>query len=219
MPHHIPTRDEALVLLHTYNQSDALLTHAYAVEAVMRYSARKRGQDEELWGIIGLIHDLDYERFPDQHCSKTREILTENGWPEEYIRAGVSHGWGICSDTEPVSDLEKTLYAIDELTGLVAACALVRPSKSVLDLQVSSVKKKWKTPAFAAGVDRSVITRGAEMLGTTVEQLMEDTIMACARWPGSLDSKAHPARPRLENSLARPYPKRYQNEKKGEAQW
>ncbi len=192
MPHHLPTRDEALALLQAYNQNDALLNHAYAVEAVMRYCARKRGQDEELWGVIGLVHDLDYERFPDQHCSKTREILTENGWPEEYIRAVVSHGWRICSDTEPVSDLEKTLYAIDELTGLVAACALVRPSKSVLDLQVNSVKKKWKTPAFAAGVDRSVITRGAEMLGTTVEQLMEDTIMGMREVAGVIGLEGSP---------------------------
>jgi len=192
MPHHIPTRDEALALLQTYTQSDALLNHAYAVEAVMRYCARKRGQDEELWGVIGLVHDLDYERFPDQHCAKTKEILTENGWPEEYIRAVGSHGWGICSDTEPVSDLEKTLFAIDELTGLVAACALVRPSKSVLDLQVSSVKKKWKTPAFAAGVDRSVITRGAGMLGTTVEQLMEDTIMGMRAVAGVIGLEGSP---------------------------
>lgn len=177
MPLHTPDRNEALALLHSYNQSENLRNHAYAVEAVMRYIARKTGQDEEQWGVIGLIHDLDYERFPDQHCRKTREILRENGWPDEYIRAVVSHGWGICAEEEPMSDLEKTLYAIDELTGLVAASALVRPSKSVLDLTVSSVKKKWKTPAFAAGVDRSVIARGADMLGVPLEQLIEDTIL------------------------------------------
>jgi putative nucleotidyltransferase with HDIG domain len=170
------TRDDALQLLHVYTKSENLRNHAYAVEAVMRYCARKRGEDEEKWGVIGLIHDLDYEQFPEQHCSKTRQILEENGWPEEYVRAVVSHGWGICSDMEPKSILEKTLYAIDELTGLVAASALVRPSKSVMDLTTSSVKKKWKAPAFAAGVNRSIITKGAEMLGVQVEELIEDTI-------------------------------------------
>jgi predicted hydrolase (HD superfamily) len=172
----VPTREEARELMHEYNEGDSLRKHAYTVEGVMRYIARKRGEDEEKWGIIGLIHDLDYERFPDQHCTKTREILEEHGWPEEYIRAAVSHGWGICSDEEPKTTLEKTLYAIDELTGLVAASALVRPSKSVMDLTVKSVKKKWKSPAFAAGVNRSIIQKGAEMLGIELGELIEDTI-------------------------------------------
>ena len=173
----VPTREETLSLMHEFNESDSLRKHAYTVEGVMRYIARKRGDDVDKWGIIGLIHDLDYERFPDQHCTKTREILEEHSWPEEYIRAAVSHGWGICSDVEPKSCLEKTLYAIDELTGLVAASAMVRPSKSVMDLTVKSVKKKWKTPSFAAGVNRLVIQKGAEMLGVEVEELIEDTIM------------------------------------------
>jgi predicted hydrolase (HD superfamily) len=173
----VPTREEALELMHEYNEGDSLRKHAYTVEGVMRYIARKRGEDEEKWGIIGLIHDLDYERFPDQHCTKTREILEAHNWPEEYIRAIVSHGWGICSDEEPKTTLEKTLYAIDELTGLVAASALVRPSKSVMDLTVKSVKKKWKSPAFAAGVNRSIIEKGAEMLGVELGELIEDTIM------------------------------------------
>jgi predicted hydrolase (HD superfamily) len=176
MAKNIPTREDALALLREYNKSDSLLKHAFAVEGVMRSVARKRGEDEDKWGIIGLIHDLDYEKFPDQHCTKTREILQEHNWPEEYIRAAVSHGWGICSDVEPQSVLEKTLYAIDELTGLVTASVLVRPSKSVMDLTVKSVKKKWKSPAFAAGVDRSIIERGAEMLGVEVGELIEDTI-------------------------------------------
>ena len=171
-----PTREEALKILHEYNQGDSLRKHAYAVEGVMRYIARKRGEDQEKWGIIGLIHDLDYEKHPDQHCTKTREILEAHNWPEEYIRAAVSHGWGICSDVEPKSTLEKTLYAIDELTGLVTASALVRPSKSVMDTSVKSVKKKWKTPSFAAGVDRSIVEKGAEMLGISIEELIEDTI-------------------------------------------
>lgn len=158
----------------------------------MRYIARKTGEDAEKWGVIGLVHDLDYEQFPEQHCTKTRQLLEEANWPEEYVRAVVSHGWGICSDAEPVSILEKTLYAIDELTGLVAASALVRPSRSVLDLTVSSVKKKWKTPAFAAGVNRSVITRGAEMLGVTVEDLIEDTIMGMREAAEAIGLKGEP---------------------------
>ena len=176
MEEKLPTREEALAILQEYNKNDSLLKHAYAVEGVMRYVARKRGEDEDKWGIIGLIHDLDYEKFPDQHCAKTREILEEHSWPEEYIRAAISHGWGLCADVEPQTTLEKTLYAIDELTGLVTASALVRPSKSVMDTTVKSVKKKWKSPAFAAGVDRSVIQKGAEMLGVGIEELIEDTI-------------------------------------------
>jgi putative nucleotidyltransferase with HDIG domain len=177
MSSNIPTREEALALLKKYNKNESLRKHALAVEGVMRYMARKRGGDEEKWGVIGLIHDLDYEQFPDQHCKKTEEILRENNWPEEYIRAVVSHGWGICSDVKPESDLEKVLYAIDELTGLVVTSALVRPSKSVLDMKAKSVKKKWKQKQFAAGVDRSIIERGAEMMGVELSELITDTIM------------------------------------------
>ena len=172
-----PTREEAYNLLTKYNKSDSLIKHALAVEGVMRYFARKRGQDEEKWGVIGLIHDLDYEQFPEQHCHKTEEILRENEWPEEYIRAVVSHGWGIVSDVEPKTELEKVLYAIDELTGLVVTTALVRPSKSVLDVKTKSVKKKWKDKRFAAGVDRSIIENGAQMLGVELTDLITDTIM------------------------------------------
>jgi predicted hydrolase (HD superfamily) len=171
-----PSRQEALDLLHRYNASDSLRKHAYAVEGVMRYVARKRGEDEDKWGTIGLIHDLDYEQFPDQHCKKTGEILRENGWPEEYIRAAVSHGWGICSDVVPETPLEKVLYAIDELTGLVATTALIRPSKSVLEVQLKSVKNKWKDKRFAAGVNRSIIEKGAERLGVPLDELIDDTI-------------------------------------------
>jgi len=177
MGNKVPTREEALKLLHQYNESDSLRKHAYAVEGVMRYIAKKRGEDEEKWGIIGLVHDLDYEKYPDQHCTRTREILEKEGWPEEYIRAIVSHGWGICSDVEPKTVLEKTLYAIDELTGLVTANAMVRPSKSIMDMTVKSVRKKWKSPAFAAGVNRSIIQKGADMLGVEIGELIEDTIM------------------------------------------
>ena len=172
-----PTRDEALKLLTQYNENEALIKHAMAVEAVMRYCARKRGQDEEMWGVIGLVHDLDYEQFPERHCHKSAEILREHQWPEEYIRAMLSHGWGICTDVQPQTDLEKTLYAVDELTGLVAATALVRPSRSVLDMTAKSVKKKWKEKSFAAGVNREVIEKGAQMLGVDVSALIEDAIM------------------------------------------
>jgi putative nucleotidyltransferase with HDIG domain len=173
----VPTREEAFALLKEYNKSEGLIKHALAVEGVMRHIARKRGEDEEKWGVIGLIHDLDYEKYPDQHCRKTEEILQEHGWPQEYIRAVISHGWGICVDVEPKTELEKVLYAIDELTGLVVTTALVRPSRSVMDLKTKSVKKKWKDKRFAAGVDRSIIEKGAQMLGVEVSDLIADTIM------------------------------------------
>jgi putative nucleotidyltransferase with HDIG domain len=172
-----PNREEAFLLLKEYNKNEGLIKHALAVEAVMRYFARKRGQDEEKWGVIGLIHDLDYEQFPQQHCKKTEEILTTRNWPPEYIRAVVSHGWEICTDVEPQSELEKVLYTIDELVGLIAATALVRPSKSVLDMKAKSVKKKWKDKAFAAGVNRAVIEKGAQMLGIELSELITDVIM------------------------------------------
>ncbi|MDY0356489.1 MAG: HDIG domain-containing protein [Sedimentisphaerales bacterium] len=178
MAEQVPTRDAALGLLRQYNQNEALIKHALSVEAVMRYWARKMGQDEEMWGLIGLVHDLDYEQFPEQHCHKSAEILREQGWPEAYIRAVLSHGWGICTDVEPQSELEKVLYAMDELTGLVAATALVRPSKSVMDVTAKSVRKKWKEKSFAAGVNRDVIAKGAAMLGVELMALIEDAIVA-----------------------------------------
>ena len=182
---HVPTRNEALALLREHNANESLIKHALAVESVMRYIARKRGEDEEKWGIVGLIHDLDYEKFPDEHCRKTKEILESKGWPEEYVRAAVSHGFGICSDVEPRSLLEKTLYTIDELTGLINACALVRPSKSVKDVEVSSVMKKWKQKAFAAGVDRAVIEKGTAMLGADLKEIVADAIMGMREEEGA----------------------------------
>lgn len=171
------TREDALALLKEFNSNESLVNHALAVEGTMRYIARKQNEDGDKWGIIGLIHDLDYEKYPDQHCIKTKEILEERGWPEEYIRAAISHGWGICVDVEPKSLLEKTLYAIDELTGFITACVLVRPSKSVMDLKPKSVRKKWKQKHFAAGVDRNIIEKGAQMLGVELNDLIEDVIM------------------------------------------
>ena len=188
-----PTRQEALELLREYNEGESLRKHAYSVEAVMRYIARKRGEDEEKWGVIGLIHDLDYEKFPDRHCSKTGEILREHGWPDEYIRAAVSHGWGICCDIMPQTDLEKFLYAIDELTGLVVTTALIRPSKSVLEVQVKSIKNKWKDKRFAAGVNRSIIEKGAEMLQVPLDELIDDTIKGMQGIAETIGLKGNPA--------------------------
>lgn len=171
-----PTREEAYALLTEYNQNDRLIKHGLAVEAVMRHMARKLGHDEDKWGIIGLAHDLDYERYPEQHCAKTGEILCEHGWPEDYVHAVLSHGWGICTDVEPEHEMEKVLYAIDELTGLIIAVALVRPSKSLMDLKVKSVTKKWKDRSFAAGADREIIQRGIDMLGVERSDLIADVI-------------------------------------------
>jgi len=172
----MPTREEALELLKKYNQNESLITHGLAVEAVMRHFAELYNEDPDKWGIIGLVHDIDYEMYPDQHCHKAREILEKENWPEEYIRAVQSHGYGICIDVEPVSNLEKVLYTIDELTGLITAACLMRPSKSILDLEVKSVKKKWKQKSFAAGVNREVIAQGAERLGMELDTVIQETI-------------------------------------------
>jgi len=176
MEEHIPGYDEALTLLKEFNQTENLIKHAYAVEGAMRYFARFMGENEEKWGIIGLVHDLDYERFPDQHCKRSPGILRERGRPEEYIRAVASHGWGKCTDVEPRTQLEKVLFAADELTGLIIAVALVRPSRSLSDLEVRSVMKKWKDKTFAAGVDRSVIEKGSAMLGLELNEVIDRTI-------------------------------------------
>ena len=189
---YVPTREDALDLLKEYNQEDSLIKHALAVEGVMRYMASKKGEDVEKWGVIGLVHDLDYEKYPQQHCSKSKDILEEHNWPAEYIRAVISHGWGICSEVKPETDLEKTLYAIDELTGLVVTTALVRPSKSIFDVKVKSVKKKWKDKRFAAGVDRDIITRGAEMLGMELSELIDDTIKGMQEIADELGLRGNP---------------------------
>jgi putative nucleotidyltransferase with HDIG domain len=186
MEKHMPTYDEALSLFKKFNKRESLLKHAYAVERVMRYMARKGGEDEEKWGIIGLMHDLDYERYPEQHCHKSREILEERGWPEDYIRAILSHGWGLCNDVEPQTEMEKVLYAVDELTGLITAVAIIRPSKSVMDLEAKSVMKKWKDKAFAAGVNRSVIEKGTAMLKVDLTDLVTDVIMGMREVAGKI---------------------------------
>lgn len=172
-----PTREEAFQLLKKYTKSENLIKQALAVESVMRYFAEKHGEDREKWGVVGLVHDLDYDMYPDQHCVKVEEILRKENWPEEYIRAVQSHGYGLCVDVKPESLMEKTLYAIDELTGLITATALVRPSKSILDMKSKSVKKKWKARQFSAGVNRELIEKGAEDLGVDLNDLITDTIM------------------------------------------
>ena len=189
MDNYIPNREQAFQLLNEYNSNDSLIKHALAVEGAMRYMARKYDENEDKWGILGLIHDLDYEQFPDQHCIKTKEILEERQWPEEYIRAAISHGWGICTDIEPLSLMEKTLYAVDELTGFITACALVRPSKSIMDLKPKSVRKKWKQKHFAAGVDRTIIEKGAQMLGMDLNDLIIDVIAGMQEIAEQIDLK------------------------------
>lgn len=188
----IPTREEAWKLFRKYNKSDSLTRHALAVEGVMRYMARKFGEDEEKWGIVGLVHDLDYEQYPNQHCKKSEEILRTEQWPEEYIRAVLSHGWGIVTGVEPRSLMEKVLFTIDELTGLVTTSALVRPSKSVLDMKAKSVKKKWKDKRFAAGVDRGIIEEGSKMLGMELSDVITDTIMGMREVAEEINLKGNP---------------------------
>lgn len=171
-----PTREEAWKLLNEYNKSDALLKHGLAVEGVMRHFAEINGEDPEKWDVIGLLHDLDYEMYPEKHCVKTAEIMRENDIDEDYIHAVCSHGWGLCCDVEPVEKMEKVLYTIDELTGLINAACLMRPSKSVLDIEVKSVKKKFKSSGFAAGVNREVIQKGCDMIGLSLDDVIKETI-------------------------------------------
>lgn len=171
-----PTREQAFELLKKYNKSDSLIKHGLSVEGVMRHFATLNNEDVEKWGIIGLLHDVDYEMYPEEHCAKAREILEVAGYPEEYIHAIQSHGFGLCIDIEPIHRMENILFTIDELTGLITATALMRPSKSVLDLEVKSVKKKWNQKSFAAGVNREVILSGAERLGMDISEILSETI-------------------------------------------
>lgn len=169
-------RKAAWELLTEYTKTPALLSHAQAVEAIMRHFARLNGEDEEVWGVAGLLHDLDYEKYPQEHCKKAEEIMRERGIDEIYIRAMSCHGYGLCTDVKPESPMEKTLYTVDELAGLINAACLVRPSRSVLDLEVKSLKKKFKDKAFAAGVNREVIKKGCEMLGMDMDDVMREAI-------------------------------------------
>ena len=174
------TRDEALELLKAYNKEPFHIQHALTVEGVMRWYANELGygDEEEYWGISGLLHDIDFEMYPDEHCVKAPELLEKGGVGEDMIYTVCSHGYGICSDKEPEHEMEKVLFATDELTGLIGAAALMRPSKSVQDMEASSVKKKFKDKRFAAGCSRDVIRQGAEMLGWELSDLFEKTILA-----------------------------------------
>ena len=174
------TREQAWDLLTQYNQEEFHLRHAVTVEHVMRWFARELGYGdrEEFWGIVGLLHDLDFEQYPEEHCIRSQQIMRERGVPEDIIHATASHGYAITVDIRPEHEMEKVLYATDELTGLIGAVALMRPSKSTMDLELKSLKKKYKTPKFAAGCSREVIQRGADMLGWSLDELLERTILA-----------------------------------------
>ena len=174
------TREEAWELLTKYNQDEFHLLHAQTVENTMRYFARELGfaDEEDFWGIVGLLHDLDFEKYPEEHCIKSQEIMKERGIDKKIIHATASHGYAITVDIKPEHEMEKVLYAVDELTGLIGAVVLMRPSKSVQDLTLKSVKKKYKSKNFAAGCSREVIERGADMLGWTLEDLIQRTIDA-----------------------------------------
>ena len=175
-----PAREEALALLKKYNSEPFHIQHALTVEGVMRWYANELGygEDADFWATVGLLHDVDFEKWPEQHCVKVPELLQEIGCSEDLIHAVCSHGYGICCDVEHVEEMEKVLFAADELTGLIGAAARMRPSKSVQDMEVSSLKKKYKDKKFAAGCSRDVINTGAERLGWPIEELMEKTILA-----------------------------------------
>ncbi len=174
------TRQEALELLKKYNKEPFHIAHALTVEGTMRYFAKETGNggDEEYWGIVGLLHDIDFELYPEEHCVKAQELLREAGVGEDMIYSICSHGYGICSELEPKHEMEKILFACDELTGLIGAAARMRPSKSVMDMELSSLKKKYKDKRFAAGCSREVIAEGAERLGWTLDELLEKSILA-----------------------------------------
>ncbi len=172
----MPDREQALALLKQYNESDSLIRHAFAVEAVMRRFARRNGEDENYWGVVGLLHDIDYEKWPEEHLQVAPRLLFDAGYDEDFVHAVRAHGYGLCSNAKPEKTMEKVLYAIDELTGLVTAAAYMRPSRSVMDMEVKSVKKKFKDKGFAAGVDRDVILSGCEMLGLDLDDVIAETI-------------------------------------------
>lgn len=171
-------RTQALELLKKYNKEDFHIRHALTVEGVMRYFAKQYGHDEEFWGLVGLLHDVDFEVYPEEHCKKAPELLKEVEASDEFIHAVCSHGYGLCSDVEPTHEMEKILFATDELTGLIGAAAIMRPSKSVQDMELSSLKKKFKDKKFAAGCSRDVIKEGAERLGWELDKLLEETLLA-----------------------------------------
>ena len=172
------TREQALALLQKYNTEPFHIQHALTVEGVMRWFAQEQGEDPEFWGLCGLLHDVDFEKYPDQHCQKAPELLAEIHADDAMVHAICSHGYGLCSDVAPEHTMEKILFAVDELTGLIGAAARMRPSKSVMDMELSSLKKKFKDKKFAAGCSREVISQGAERLGWSLDTVLEKTILA-----------------------------------------
>lgn len=172
------TREQALGLLQEYNKEPFHILHALTVEGVMGWFAQQAGEDPQFWGLVGLLHDVDYERYPDQHCQKAPELLAQIQAGDAFVHAVCSHAYGLCSDVEPVHPMEKVLFAVDELTGLIGAAARMRPSKSVQDMELSSLKKKFKDKKFAAGCSREVIKEGAQRLGWELDALLEQTILA-----------------------------------------
>ena len=188
----IPTREQAWALLCEYTKTPALRTHALTVEGVMRHFAGLYGGDVELWGVCGLLHDIDYEQWPNEHCTRCRQLLADAGVDDSLIRAVASHGWSICSEVEPVSDMEKVLFAVDELTGLITAAAIMRPSRSVMDLELKSVKKKYKSKGFADGVDRGVIEKGCQRIGLSLDEVIEGCILGMRTVAGEIGLLGNP---------------------------
>ena len=185
------SRDAALALLRRYNSEAFHILHALTVEGVMRWYANERGygEDADFWATVGLLHDIDFENWPEEHCTKAPELLSEGGCDEEFIHAVCSHGYGICCDVEPVHEMEQILFAADELTGLIGAAARMRPSKSVMDMELSSLKKKFKDKKFAAGCSRDVIKTGAERLGWELDELLDRTILAMRSCEESINAE------------------------------
>lgn len=186
------TRPQALALVKKYNQEPFHLLHALTVEGVMRWYAQELGFGDEAdyWGLCGLLHDVDFEKYPEQHCQKAPELLAEIGAEPELVHAVCSHGYGLCSDVEPTHQMEKVLFAVDELTGLIGAAARMRPSKSVMDMELSSLKKKFKDKKFAAGCSREVIQDGAARLGWTLDEVLEKTILAMRSCEAAVNEEA-----------------------------
>lgn len=182
-------REKALQLLKKYNKEPFHILHAITVESVMQYFAKEYREDEEFWGIVGLLHDIDFEQYPEEHCKKAPELLKEMEASEEMVHAICSHGYGICSEVKPEHIMEKILFAVDELTGLIGAAAKMRPSKSTKDMELSSLKKKFKDKKFAAGCSREVIKNGAEMLGWELDELLEKTIIAMRETEDSIQEQ------------------------------
>ena len=183
------TREQALALLQKYNKEAFHIQHALTVEGVMRWFAQENGEDVEFWGLCGLLHDIDFEVYPEEHCKKAPELLAEVNASQEMVHAICSHGYGLCCDVEPVLLMEKILFTVDELTGLIGAAARMRPSKSVMDMELSSLKKKFKDKKFAAGCSREVIKQGADMLGWTLDEVLDKTILAMRSCEASINEE------------------------------